>query len=100
MFSNSLIPRAVHVEAVLTESDFDPDVFESGDAEKGTASGSSSPVQQQRAPSALSTLSGEGGVSVVMKDTNWDFADVSRPPIYTVDVQTTKRSAESTDSLP
>ena len=89
----------LHVEQVLLESDFDPDVFESGDAEKGPASGSSSPVQQ-RAPSALSTLSGEGGVSVVMKDTNWDFADVSRPPIYMVDVQTTKRSAESTDSLP
>ncbi|TBU56155.1 hypothetical protein BD310DRAFT_932019 [Dichomitus squalens] len=87
----------LHVEQVLLESDFDADVF-SNDPEKAPASGASSPVQQ-RAPSALSMLSGEGGVSVVKKDTNWDFADVSRPPIYMVDVQTTKRGSGSVDSL-
>ena len=87
----------MHVEAVLLESDFNPDVF-TNDEEKAPASASAgSPMQ--RSPSALSQLSTEG-VSVVKKDTNWDFADVSRPPIYMVDVQTTKRSAESTDSLP
>ena len=91
IFSNSLIPRAVHVEAVLTESDFDPDVF-TNDAEtprRGAgAGGRDTPgfgFPSQRSPSAFSELSLEGA-AVLKRDTNWDFADTDRPPIYTVDV--------------
>ena len=78
----------MHVEAVLTESDFDADVFANEDVEKkgGPSGGLPSPVQ--RAPSALSELSGEGGVNVVVKDRNWDFADLDRPAIYDIEVQT------------
>lgn len=86
---------AVHVEAVLLESDFNPDVF-TNDEEKAPASASAgSPMQ--RSPSALSQLSTEG-VSVVKKDTNWDFADVNRPAIYTVDVQMNQGSVRSTST--
>ena len=81
----------MHVEAVLTESDFDPDVF-TNDAEKGVRKdgGGNSSIgisSMQRSPSALSDLSLEGA-AVMKKDTNWDFADIDRPPIYTVDVKT------------
>ena len=82
----------MHVEAVLTESDFDPDVF-TDDTEKGTrkdgvSNGSIGISSTQRSPSALSDLSLEGA-AVMKKDTNWDFADTDRPPIYMVDVKTT-----------
>ncbi|KAI0742633.1 hypothetical protein C8Q80DRAFT_1221115 [Daedaleopsis nitida] len=73
----------LHVEQVLLESDFNPDVF-ANDTEKGPGSSLGSPVQ--RAPSALSHFSAEG-ISVVKKDTNWDFENVDRPPIYTVEVE-------------
>ena len=39
-----------------------------------------------RAPSSLSGLSTEGA-AVLKKDSNWDFAEVDRPPIYMVDVR-------------
>ena len=94
----------MHVEQVLLESDFNQDVFANEDAEKspggGHYSAGGSPVQ--RVPSALSQFSAEG-VSVVKKDTNWDFADVDRPPIYTVDVQRKggagERGGSDTDTL-
>ncbi|KAI8972601.1 hypothetical protein BD414DRAFT_517928 [Trametes punicea] len=70
----------LHVEAVLTESDFDPDVF-TNDAEK-PSSRLASPIL--RCPSALSDPS-PGGVPTIKKDENWDFSDVGRPAIYTVD---------------
>ncbi|RPD60844.1 hypothetical protein L227DRAFT_575013 [Lentinus tigrinus ALCF2SS1-6] len=85
----------LHVEAVLLESDFNPDVF-TNDEEKAPANSSmNTPVQ--RSPSALSQLSAEG-VSVVKKDTNWDFSDVNRPAIYTVDVQVNQGTVRSMDS--
>ncbi|KAI1790896.1 hypothetical protein LXA43DRAFT_1144440 [Ganoderma leucocontextum] len=83
----------LHVEQVLLESDFDADVFATDDVEKKLPSGEPSPIQ--RAPSALSELSGGGGVNVVVKDTNWDFLDIDRPAIYDVEVQTSKRSLGS-----
>ena len=89
---------AVHVEAVLMESDFNPDVFTNEDTEKGANSSTmNSPIG--RAPSALSHFSAEG-VSVVKKDTNWDFADsdVSRPAIYTIDVQSKGSVRSAADS--
>ncbi|OSD03730.1 hypothetical protein PYCCODRAFT_1466642 [Trametes coccinea BRFM310] len=81
----------LHVEAVLTDSDFDPDVF-TNDAEKSPTSRVTSPVV--RCPSALSDPSPEG-VSSIKKDENWDFADVSRPPIYTVDFRDTRKGSTS-----
>ena len=91
----------LHVEQVLLESDFDADVFATEDVEKkgGSAGGVPSPIQ--RAPSALSELSAEGGLNVLVKDRNWDFADVDRPAIYEIEVQTSKRSlgSGSSDSL-
>ncbi|KAH9916270.1 uncharacterized protein BXZ73DRAFT_105899 [Epithele typhae] len=73
----------LHVEAVLTESDFDPDVF-ANDSEKGPDSGN----PMTRSPSSLSQLSLDG--AVIKKDSNWDFADIDRPAIYTVDLATRK----------
>ncbi|CDO70429.1 hypothetical protein BN946_scf184999.g70 [Trametes cinnabarina] len=84
----------LHVEAVLTDSDFDPDVF-TNDAEKSSTSRVTSPVVQ--CPNALSDPSREG-VSTIKKDENWDFADVNRPPIYTVDFRDTRKG--STGVLP
>ncbi|KAI0370917.1 hypothetical protein BV20DRAFT_1070920 [Pilatotrama ljubarskyi] len=80
----------LHVEAVLTESDFNPDVF-TNDTEKATNKASSPVV---RCPSALSDPSSEG-VSAIKKDGNWDFADVDRPAIYTVDFYEPKDSSSS-----
>ncbi|PIL26085.1 hypothetical protein GSI_11839 [Ganoderma sinense ZZ0214-1] len=87
----------IHVEQVLLESDFDADVFMNEDVEKkgGSPGGLQSPI---RAPSALSEFSGEGGVNVMVKDRNWDFADVDRPAIYDIVVQTSKRSLGSGSS--
>ena len=93
----------LHVEQVLLESDFDADVFATEDVEKKTGSNAAGlPSPLQRAPSALSQLSGEGGVNVVVKDRNWDFADMDRPVIYEVEVSTSKQSlgSGSTDTLP
>lgn len=91
-------PRfTVHVEAVLMESDFNPDVFSNEDREKGTVhSQMGSPIG--RAPSALSHFSASG-VSFVKKDTNWDFADsdLDRPAIYTIDVQSKGNARSTTD---
>ncbi len=92
----------LHVEQVLLESDFDADVFATEDLEKkaGPSGGLPSPIH--RAPSALSDLSGEGSLSLMVKDRNWDFADVDRPAIYEIEVQTSKRSlgSESMETLP
>ncbi|TFK92896.1 hypothetical protein K466DRAFT_181277 [Polyporus arcularius HHB13444] len=85
----------LHVEAVLLASDFNPDVFANDEEKARTSPAVTSPMQ--RSPSALSQLSVEG-VSVVTKDANWDFADVSRPAIYTVDVQVNQGSVRSTSS--
>ncbi|KAL1939002.1 hypothetical protein VTO73DRAFT_11155 [Trametes versicolor] len=76
----------LHVEAVLTDSDFDADVF-TNDTEKSPKAGS--PVI--RCPSALADPFPEG-VPAVKKDGNWDFADVDRPRIYMVDFEETKSS--------
>lgn len=81
----------MHVEAVLTESDFDADVF-TNDAEKSPSKAASSPVI--RCPSALSDPFPEG-VPSVKKDGNWDFADVDRPRIYMVDFEERKGSGSS-----
>ena len=86
----------VHVEAVLTDSDFDPDVF-ANDTEKAPGS-SGGHAPGQPSPTSYSDLM-EGGVSVVKKDANWDFADISRPPIYEVDVTVSKGSMGSSDSM-
>ena len=93
----------LHVEQVLLDSDFDADVFATEDVEKKAGPGGGGlPSPIQRAPSALSELSGEGGVNVLVKDRNWDFADMDRPAIYEVEVSTSKRSlgSGSTDTLP
>ncbi|KAI0351673.1 hypothetical protein OH77DRAFT_1524004 [Trametes cingulata] len=79
----------LHVEAVLTESDFDPDVF-TNDTEKASNKAASPVI---RCPSALSDPS--EGVSVIKKDGNWDFADVDRPAIYTVDFYDQKSTSSS-----
>ncbi|KAI0752121.1 hypothetical protein C8Q74DRAFT_1373907 [Fomes fomentarius] len=87
----------LHVEAVLMESDFNPDVFSNEDREKGAMNSQmGSPIG--RAPSALSHFSASG-VSVLKKDTNWDFADsdVDRPAIYTIDVQSKGNARSTTD---
>ena len=73
----------MHVEAVLMKSDFDPDVFTNDPEKTPRKEGGSWPTQ--RSPSALSDLSTDG-IAVLKKDSNWDFADVDRPPIYMVDV--------------
>ncbi|KAI0668913.1 hypothetical protein C8Q78DRAFT_1080788 [Trametes maxima] len=82
----------LHVEAVLTDSDFDADVF-TNDMEKSPSKAVASEI---RCPSALSDPSPEG-ISVIKKDGNWDFSDVDRPPIYMVDFEDTKGS---TSTLP
>lgn len=76
----------MHVEAVLTDSDFDADVF-TNDTEKSPKAGS--PVI--RCPSALADPFPEG-VPAVKKDGNWDFADVDRPRIYMVDFEESQSS--------
>ncbi|KAI9068839.1 hypothetical protein FKP32DRAFT_1663573 [Trametes sanguinea] len=81
----------LHVEAVLTDSDFDPDVF-TNDAEKSPTSRVTSPIV--RCPSALLDPSPEG-VSTIKRDENWDFADVSRPPIYAVDFRDGRKESAS-----
>ncbi|KAH9887072.1 hypothetical protein C8Q73DRAFT_795096 [Cubamyces lactineus] len=83
----------LHVEAVLTESDFDPDVFANDTEKSPTRSKASSPVI--RCPSALSDPSPEG-VSIIKKDQNWDFADMDRPRIYTVDFRDTRKGSAAT----
>ncbi|OBZ75026.1 hypothetical protein A0H81_05299 [Grifola frondosa] len=68
----------VHVEAVLTQSDFSPEMF-TNDAERADN-------HTSRCPTALADPSLEG-VSVLKRDHNWNFSDVDRPRIYMVDFQ-------------
>ncbi|KAI0772470.1 hypothetical protein BD413DRAFT_612613 [Trametes elegans] len=90
-FGNGLA-HYLHVEAVLADSDFDPDVF-TNDAEKAPSKPASPTI---RCPSALSDPSPEG-VSTVKRDGNWDFSEPDRPPIYMVDFRGAK---DSTGTLP
>ncbi|KAI0830096.1 hypothetical protein BC628DRAFT_1313796 [Trametes gibbosa] len=83
----------LHVEAVLTDSDFDADVFTNEDTEKGSSTASSPGI---RCPSALGDP-GMEGIPTIKKDGNWNFADadLDKPRIYMVDFLESKGSTSS-----
>ena len=64
----------MYVEEILAQSDFEPDKFKVDTGQVYTTS-------------PISVESGDRRISLFKKDTNWDFIDVERPPIYIMELQ-------------
>ncbi|CAL1697872.1 unnamed protein product [Somion occarium] len=71
------LAQYLHAENALAETDFEPEMFAN---ELGSESGHGHGLRDSRSASPRTQFS----LSV---DTNWDFMDIKRPPIYLVDMQ-------------
>ncbi|KAI0085532.1 hypothetical protein BDY19DRAFT_996665 [Irpex rosettiformis] len=67
----------LHVENVLSKADFQPDEFSTGQEAKLTSASRVSFFVQEAMPTE----------PVITRNTNWDFEDQTRPPIYTVEAR-------------